>query len=123
LDAVLTKEQRAEAITTAAVEDALSDPRQSRLNTINVVVTILTIGVGVCLLLGIFTRLASTVGALFLLGVILSQPPWLPDSIDTMPNIIEFAALLVLAGTAAGRWFGLDYLTYKLFSRRREAVD
>jgi uncharacterized membrane protein YphA (DoxX/SURF4 family) len=119
LDAVLTKEQRAEAITTAAVEDALSDPRQTRLKTINVVVTILTIGVGVCLLLGIFTRLASFVGALFLLGVILSQPPWLPDSIDTMPNIIEFAALLVLAGTAAGRWFGLDYFTYKIFNRDR----
>jgi uncharacterized membrane protein YphA (DoxX/SURF4 family) len=123
LEAVLTKEQRAEATTTAAVEDALTDPRQSRLNAINVVVTVLTLGVGVCLLLGFFTRLASLVGALFLLGVILSQPPWLPDSLPTMSNIIEFAALLVLAGTAAGRWFGLDYFTYALFRRSRNRAE
>jgi uncharacterized membrane protein YphA (DoxX/SURF4 family) len=119
LQGVLTEAQLKEASTTAAVDDALADPRQSRLNTINVVVTILTIGVGVCLLLGFFTRLASIVGALFLLGVILSQPPWLSDSIDTIPQLIEFAALLVLAGTAAGRWFGLDYFTYALFHRNR----
>jgi uncharacterized membrane protein YphA (DoxX/SURF4 family) len=119
LEAVLTKEQRAEATTTAAVDDALTDPRQSRLSNINLVVTILTIGVGICLLLGFFTRLASIIGALFLLGVILSQPPWLPNAMPTMPNIIEFAALLVLAGTGAGRWFGLDYFTYAIFSRFR----
>jgi uncharacterized membrane protein YphA (DoxX/SURF4 family) len=120
LQAILTDEQRGQALTTAAVEDALSDPRQDRLHLINVVVTCLTIGVGVCLLLGLFTRLASIVGALFLLGVILSQPPWLPDTIPTMPNVIEFAGLLVLAGTGAGRWFGLDFFTYALFNRRRE---
>jgi uncharacterized membrane protein YphA (DoxX/SURF4 family) len=123
LEALLTKEQRAEANTTAAVDDALTDPRLTRLSRINVVTTIVTIGVGVCLLLGLFTRVASIVGALFLLGVILSQPPWLPDSIDTMSNMIEFAALLVLAGTAAGRWFGLDYFTYALFNRRHGVTD
>jgi uncharacterized membrane protein YphA (DoxX/SURF4 family) len=124
LEAVLTKEQRAEATTMAAVDDALTDSRQSRLNYINLVVTILTIGVGICLLLGFFTRLASIIGALFLLGVILSQPPWLPDALPTMPNIIEFASLLVLAGTGAGRWFGLDFVTYAIFNRfrRREVA-
>ena len=35
---------------------------------------------------GFFTRLASIVGALFLLGVILSQPPWLADAVPTMPQ-------------------------------------
>lgn len=118
---LLTEEQRDLALTTAAMDVALSDSRAKRLHAINVVVTILTIGVGVCLLLGFFTRTASILGALFLLGVILSQPPWLPDTVPTMPNVIEFATLLVLAGTGAGRWAGLDFFTYALFNRNRAA--
>jgi uncharacterized membrane protein YphA (DoxX/SURF4 family) len=116
---LLTEQQRELALTTAGMDDALRDPREKRLNLINLVVTALTIGVGVCLLLGFFTRTASIVGALFLLGVILSQPPWLPDTAETMPNVIEFAGLLVLAGTGAGRWAGLDFFTYALFNRDR----
>ncbi len=118
---LLNDEQRGAALTGASVEDALADPKADRLELINLVVTYLTIGVGICLLLGFFTRLASIVGALFLLGVILSQPPWLPDTVPTMPQVIEFAALLVLAGTGAGRWAGLDFFTYALFNRRRDA--
>jgi uncharacterized membrane protein YphA (DoxX/SURF4 family) len=121
LSALITDEQRGQALTTAAVDNALTDPREVRLQRINVVATILTLGVGICLLLGLFTRLASLVGAVFLLGVILSQPPWLPDAIPTMPNVIEFAGLLVLAGTGAGRWLGLDFFTYALFNGRRDA--
>jgi hypothetical protein len=36
-----------------------------------------------------------------------------------MPYCIEFAGLLVLAGTGAGRWLGLDYFTWALFHRNR----
>jgi uncharacterized membrane protein YphA (DoxX/SURF4 family) len=86
------------------------------------VVTAVIIGVGVCLLLGFFTRLAAIVGALFLLGVICSQPFWIAESIATINQCIEFAGLLVLAGTGAGRWIGLDYLTYALFHRREVVV-
>jgi uncharacterized membrane protein YphA (DoxX/SURF4 family) len=118
---VLTDEQRGLALTVAAFDDALADPGQQRLDVVNVVVACLTIGVGVCLLLGLFTRLASIVGALFLLGVILSQPPWVYDAAETMQQIIELAGLLVLAGTGAGRWLGLDFFTYALFNRWRRA--
>jgi uncharacterized membrane protein YphA (DoxX/SURF4 family) len=118
---LLTEEQRELALTTSGLDDALREPGDKRLHLINIVVTALTIGVGVCLLLGFFTRTASIVGALFLLGVILSQPPWLPDTAETMPNVIEFVALLVLAGTGAGRWAGLDFFTYALFNRNRTA--
>jgi uncharacterized membrane protein YphA (DoxX/SURF4 family) len=99
--------------------DALADPRASRLAFINVVTTIVTIAVGVCLLLGLFTRLASIVGALFLLGVILSQPPWLSEAAPTMPQVIEFTALLVLAGVGAGRWLGMDGCLHAGFQRFR----
>jgi uncharacterized membrane protein YphA (DoxX/SURF4 family) len=116
---ILTTEQREQALTTPAVEAALTDTRHDTLRIVNIAVTALTIGVGVCLLLGFFTRLASIVGALFLLSVIAAQPPWLADSAPTMAPCIEFAALLVLAGTGAGRWAGLDYFTYALFHRDR----
>jgi hypothetical protein len=35
---------------------------------------------------------------------------------------IEMAGLLVLAGTGAGRWFGLDALVYAMFHRDRQVV-
>ena len=116
---VLTPEQRAETNTLNAVQAATYDPTQARLDKLNIVVTVVTISVGVCLLLGFFTRLASIVGVLFLFGVILSQPFWIAESVPTMDQCIECAGLLVLAGTGAGRWFGLDYLTYALFHRSR----
>jgi uncharacterized membrane protein YphA (DoxX/SURF4 family) len=117
LRAVLTDEQRNLALTVTALDTALTDAREDRLRIINVVVTALTLGVGICLLLGFFTRLASLAGALFLLSVIASQPPWLAESAETMFPCVECCALLVLAGTGAGRWAGLDYFTYALFHR------
>jgi uncharacterized membrane protein YphA (DoxX/SURF4 family) len=117
LRGILTTEQRGFALTTAAFDDALTDSRHERLRVIDVAVTGLTVGVGICLLLGFFTRLASIAGALFLLAVIASQPAWLPDAAPTLSQWIEFPALLVLAGTGAGRWAGLDYFTYALFHR------
>ena len=84
----------------------------TRINTswtsVNIVATAVTIGVGVCLLLGFFTRLAAIVGALFLFGVIASQPFWISGAAPTINQCVEFAGLLVLAGTGAGRWAGMD---------------
>ena len=83
--------------------------------------TVLTISVGVCLLLGFLTRVASLAGALFLISVIASQPPWISDAAPTMPQVIELAGLLVLAATGAGRWLGIDYFFYALFNRNRRS--
>jgi uncharacterized membrane protein YphA (DoxX/SURF4 family) len=120
---ILTPEQRAQAITKQSLDTALTSPKQARLNRLNVGVTILTIGVGACLLLGCFTRLASLAGALFLLAVVATQPPWIADAAPAYNQIVELAGLLVLAATGAGRWLGLDYLTYRLFSRSRASED
>lgn len=120
LDRILTPEQRNQSATAGAFRDAMIDANTARLNTLNIVVTVLTIAVGACLLLGFLTRLASLAGAIFLLGVIASQPFWIADALPTMPFYIEFAGLLVLAGTGAGRWLGLDFFTYRLFHRNRQ---
>jgi uncharacterized membrane protein YphA (DoxX/SURF4 family) len=120
---VLTPEQKSQAITSQALDEALTSPEQARLQELNVGVTVLTIGVGACLLLGFFTRLASLAGAVFLAAVVATQPPWVADSAPTYNQVVELAALLVLAATGAGRWFGVDYLTYKLFSRSHDEDD
>ncbi len=121
LSGILTPEQRTNAVTITAMDEAQTLPQQKWLHKVNWIVTILTISVGACLLLGFFTRLASLAGALFLLGVIATQPPWVADAAPTIMQGIELAALLVLAGTKAGRWLGLDYFTYALFGRFRRA--
>lgn len=117
---ILNTEQRANEETYSSWESAVTSDNAKRLHMVNVGATILTLGVGICLLLGFLTRIASIAGALFLLGVILSQPPWLADAAPTMYQVIEFVALLVLAGTGAGRWAGLDYFTHALFHRNRD---
>ena len=74
---------------------------------------------GLGLLLGCFTRLSSLVGAILLLLFYLALPPLpgLPDNpmvegkyLFVNKNLIEALALLTLATTASGRWFGIDGL-------------
>jgi uncharacterized membrane protein YphA (DoxX/SURF4 family) len=86
---------------------------------------------GGCLLLGLFTRLASFLLALFLLSVILIAPavPFAPTPPGATGHylyvnlyVIEMVALLVLASTATGRWFGLDALLSYFFAPRRRAI-
>lgn len=109
LSGLLSDEQRGDA--------AIGDPRSRRLELISAGVAIMIVTVGLCLLLGFFTRLASLAGALFLLAVIASQPPWVPGAAATIEQTVELAGLFVLAGTGAGRWFGLDFFTYALFNK------
>lgn len=77
------------------------------------------IAVGLCLLVGLFSRTACMAGFCLLLAFFLTAPappfgPTDPASrehyflIDT--RIIECVALLALATTRSGRWFGLDGL-------------
>ena len=57
LRSVLTAEQRADDALADQVEVTLTDPKSRRLHWLNISVTCLIIGVGICLLLGLFTRL------------------------------------------------------------------
>jgi uncharacterized membrane protein YphA (DoxX/SURF4 family) len=78
--------------------------------------------IGACLMLGFLSRTMAILGVVFLLTTYLFFPPfpWLPlppqtegNPIYVNKNVIEMLALLVLATTATGRWFGID----ALFSR------
>ncbi len=65
--------------------------------------------VGALLILGLFTRFASVAAAGFLISVIATQPPWVPDAIPTIYQTIELFAILVIFATSAGRMGGLDF--------------
>jgi uncharacterized membrane protein YphA (DoxX/SURF4 family) len=122
---LLTAEQEENADISAAVDAALVDKDEQQLHRIDVAVTCVLISVGVCLLLGLFTRLASFLGIAFLLSVMATQPPWIAGANTTVfyYQLVEIAALLVLLASAAGRWAGLDYLIRALFSRRRGRTE
>lgn len=79
--------------------------------------------IGVCLMLGLCTRLAALGGAAFMLMILATQPPW-PTIYPPFPevvghalvvdkNFIEMIALVLVATTAVGRWAGLDYFLYR----------
>ena len=65
--------------------------------------------IGALLILGLFTRFASLAGGLFLLSVIISQPPWIPGTQPTAYQAIEMFAMLAIFATCAGRYGGLDF--------------
>jgi len=85
------------------------------------------IAIGGCLLLGLFTRLASFGGGLFLLLVVLAQPDWpgvyppphpsVGRSLVVTKEFVEMMALFFLATTPVGRWGGLDFLIHHMFVR------
>ena len=83
--------------------------------------------VGVCLMLGLFTRLASLVGIAFILMFYLAAPPWIgyfyaiPSEgsyLIVNKNLVELAALFVIMLTGSGLFAGLDRIIHGLIRRR-----
>ena len=88
--------------------------------------------IGGCLLIGLLSRLNCVLAAGFLLMTYFASPPfpWLPtppnnegNYLFVNKNVIEMFALLALATTASGRWFGVDALIHwtfgALFGRKK----
>ena len=83
--------------------------------------------VGACLILGLFTRLASLAGIGFILLFYLATPPFVGYfySIPTEgsylivnKNLVEIAALAVIFATGSGLFAGLDRIVHGLIARR-----
>lgn len=98
---------------------AMIKPRTALMDTsqIDRIVPYFDIAIGLCLLLGLFTPVAALAAAGFLGSVFLSQLPPTSGPSSNYYQLIESMACLVLAGTAAGRFAGLDYFI-QLFIRR-----
>ena len=83
--------------------------------------------VGLLLVLGLFTRLASLGGIAFILMFYFANPPFvgyfyaLPTEgsyLVVNKNLVELCALVVILVTGSGRFAGLDRILHALFSRR-----
>ena len=84
--------------------------------------------VGLLLVLGLFTRLASVVGIGFIVLFYFATPPFvgyfyaLPTEgsyLIVNKNLVELCALLVVLVTGSGRFAGLDRIVHGLLARRR----
>lgn len=99
----------------------------SRLELLNFSVTYGLSAIGLCLILGFFTRLAALGGAAFMAFVVMTQPAWPglypPDppvvghALLVNKDFVEMLALWVIATTYTGRWAGLDFFVHRLVGR------
>ena len=87
--------------------------------------------VGILLILGLFTRLASLGGIGFIVLFYLCNPPFVGYfySIPTEgsylivnKNLVELCALVVVLVTGSGRFAGLDRIVHGLIGRRPNAA-
>lgn len=123
LDDLLDDDQRARM----AQRQPAASAAESRLAQIDRMVSYGVTGIGLLLLAGLFTRLASFAGALFLLSIVLAQPDWpglyppphpaVGRSLLVNKEFVEMVALLVLGTSHVGRWGGLDFFVHYLFVR------
>jgi uncharacterized membrane protein YphA (DoxX/SURF4 family) len=120
---IVPPEQRNDSNIGSAVENALALPSDAAPGFLNWAVPVMLIGVGIFLMIGLITRLAASVGGLFVMAVIAAHPPWIGGSAPTYNQVIELSGMLVLAATGAGRWAGLDYFGYVLVARLRRREE
>lgn len=132
LDGLLDHDQRARV----GGPEALRGP-ETRIEQVDKLVSYGVTAIGVCLLVGLFTRLASFAGALFLLSIVLAQPDWpglypsphpsVGHALFVNKEFVEMIAMFVLATTHVGRWGGLDFFIHYCFLRpifgRKPAIE
>jgi len=87
-------------------------------------------GLGILLIVGLFTRFAALSAAFMVFGFYMAMPPLpgVPDapgpehSFIVNKNLIEVLALLALATLPTGYWFGLDTLVGRFFAGRNKRL-
>ena len=99
----------------------------TRTDLIDFAVTYGLTAIGLCLLLGLFSRPAALAGGMFMFSVVLTQPAWPtiypPDppvaghALLINKDFVEMIALFALAATAVGRWGGLDFFVENFILR------
>lgn len=109
---LLTEEQRDDSSLVGKVESVVGDPKQNRLQWMNLAVTTMLISVGVCLLLGFLSRIASLAAIGFLLTVMSMQLPWIEGAKADyfFYQLVEVAALVSILAYGAYRIPGIDYI-------------
>ena len=96
-------------------ELALSKPYESdTIKWVNQFVPYFDVTVGVLLIVGLFTRIASLMGGMFLVSILMSQPAILGEAAapTTILYLIETLAMFTVFATCAGRYAGLDFFIH-----------
>lgn len=96
-------------------ELALQKPNESpSISFINRYVPYFDAGVGLLLIVGLFTRIASFAAGTFLISILMTQPAILGEAAapTTILYFIEMLAAFVVFATCAGRYAGLDYFIH-----------
>ncbi len=121
LKGVLSTEHR-ETTLADRVENIVADPQAKKMERNNRLVACVVTGAGLCLLAGIFTPLAALAAAGFLLLVMASQPPWVAGARAEFfyYQLAEFAALVLLAVSCAGKYAGLDGIIHRWWTKRKQ---
>ena len=73
--------------------------------------------IGICMILGLFTRIAGLAGAAFLATVVSTQWPGATGAIPTWFQATEMFALLTLVAVNAGHYGGLDFFCRALCAK------
>jgi uncharacterized membrane protein YphA (DoxX/SURF4 family) len=89
--------------------------------TVDKIIPIFDMSIGILLIIGLLTPLAAWVAALFLISVILSQMPGYPGTQPTYFQAVECLALIVLATTDAGRYAGLDFIPWVWWQKKKSS--
>ncbi len=120
LNSIATPEQRA-----AKGYFRFKRPGESLLSTrvVDQIIPIFDMAVGILLMIGLLTPLASWAAAIFLVSVVLTQMPGYPGTQPTYYQAIECVACVVLATTDAGRYAGLDFIPWTWWQSKRRATQ
>ncbi len=116
LNAVATPEQSASV---KPLSYSLPDSGPMSTKFVDKAIPIFDMVIGILLVIGLLTPIAALVAAGFLISVVLSQFPGYPGTQPTYFQAVEALACLVLAGTDAGRFAGLDYLSWSWWQVRK----
>lgn len=118
---VLTEEQR---------EASNLPVAWTQMDFMNLMVSYSLSAIGLCLIIGLCTRLAALGGGAFMIMIVLTQPGWptiyppappvVGHSLLVNKDFVEMVALFTLATFPAGRWGGLDFFLYHFVGRRLE---
>lgn len=95
------------------------EPPMMHQSTIDRIIPIFDMVVGILLFIGLLTPLAGIAAGIFLVSVVLTQFPGTPGAQPTYYQAIEAAACFLLAFADAGRYAGLDFIPWTMWQRWR----
>ena len=96
----------------------LEAPAMVETSTVDKIIPIFDMVVGILLIIGLLTPLAGTLAGLFLLSVVMTQFPGSFGAQPTYYQAIEAVACFFLAFADAGRYAGLDFIPWSFWRRR-----